>query len=113
RVYLYEPSYFGGLSYFVTGGYNIMQEGQEYIVFLKHLKVPSGYHYKDDEDISFMPVSSLYGKYPLQSKRNTHVVSENTEDSYYQVKDFDILTQEESTLKKYEEFKRLVMQQMK
>lgn len=110
-IYLYEPSSFHkSESYSSTGGYNIMLDNQEYIVFLNHLKKPEGYQYKDREAISFVPISSYFGKYPVNSKEITPLISKEIETSdietmYSKVKDYDILTTQNEMLKKYQSFK--------
>lgn len=116
RIYVYEPSNFYLESYFVEEGYNVMQDGQEYILFLKHLPIPDGYKYKGKEAISFLPVSTLYAKYPLSSKNETKVLDRqkllysDEGVSYASVQTYDILTTEPKKLKQYEAFREHVLQ---
>ncbi|MEB2493727.1 hypothetical protein SOP93_21570 [Peribacillus frigoritolerans] len=67
-IIVYEPSEFLYDTYYVNSGYNIMKTNQDYILFLRHLEVPNGYTYKNDESISFIPTSTYFGKYSLNNK---------------------------------------------
>jgi hypothetical protein len=111
-IYIYEPSNFFASSYYVMGGYNIMHEDQAYIVFLKHIKIPEGYRYKGNEAISFIPVSTYYGKYPVKSAESAIVIPKEKEVSYTQVKDLDVITQEEDVVNKYNTLKHEVLTNM-
>lgn len=114
RINLYEPSSFYAFSYTSMGGYNIMQEGEEYIVFLKHLKVPEGYKYKGEEERTFIPVSSYYGKFPIKNRGETEVISEkaliNGKVIYDRVKNYEIITSSKQVLEKYYALKQEVLQ---
>lgn len=115
HIYLYEPSNFSAASfYYVMGGYNIMQSGQEYIVFLKHLKIPEGYRYKGNEAVSFVPISTYYGKYPMNGIGTPNLINEDLIKkgaiTYDDVKDFDLITTNKDILAKYNAFKEEVLQ---
>ncbi|GIO86158.1 hypothetical protein J25TS5_30900 [Paenibacillus faecis] len=117
EIYIYEPSYFFGPNYLSFGGYNIMQDDGEYIVFLKHLKKPEGYKYKGDEDVSFVPTSTYYGKFEETSneKTNQPLSREELDNGikYSKVKDWAIITTKQEQLQKYNELRNAVMAEYK
>jgi hypothetical protein len=98
----------------VNGGYNIMVEGQEYILFLKHLPIPPGYRYKEKEAITFLPTSTYFSKYPVHSQRITPVLrgqdSGENRYTYNQVKGFDIVTANKERVERYQSWKKQVLQ---
>lgn len=115
HIYIYEPGFFFRSSYSTEGGYNLMHGDREYILFLKHLKIPEGYKYKGKEAISFMPVSTYYSKYPLNSNGNTRVISKDELKkgiSYGEVKEFDIITENVQIFEKYNALKEEVLQNL-
>ncbi len=111
RIYIYEPGFFYNSEvYFGYGGYNVMLEDEEYILFLKHLPVPKGYRYKGNEAITFLPVSSYFSKYPVSNHGTTQLLEENAEITYKEVKDFELLTVNKEMLTQYYSFKKEVME---
>jgi hypothetical protein len=114
RIYIYEPSSFYGHRYQVEAGYNIMVEGQEYVLFLKHLPIPPGYHYKEKEAITFLPTSTYFSKYPVHSQHITPVLREQDSGenkyTYDQIKDFEILTIYKEKLERYQSLKKQILQ---
>ena len=44
-------------------GYVLMNSNREYILFLKHLDKVDGYKYKNNEKITYIPVSTRFSKY--------------------------------------------------
>ena len=71
-IYIQEPfsiSYLKGMeSMNSEKGYVLMNSNQEYILFLKHLDKADGYKYKDNEKITYVPVSTRLSKYCRQEK---------------------------------------------
>lgn len=110
EVYIYEPNYFTSDKYISMSGYNLMEEDVEYVFFLKKLEVPKGYKYKKDEEITFMPVSTLYSKISVDKGNNVEVMSQDDIDKekidYEKIKGFDILTTNEMIIDKYKKFKK-------
>lgn len=49
-------------------GYVLMNSNQEYILFLKHFDKVDGYKYKNNEKITYVPVSTRLSKYCRQEK---------------------------------------------
>lgn len=113
NILLYEPAYFWpyiddpNAGTYSTGGYQLMQKGEEYILFLQSLKSPKGYKLSEDEKISYLPVSELYGKIPINSKWKPTVIV-NDEVAYREVVNNDILTREKDILLNYIKIKEIV-----
>lgn len=109
RIYIYEPGFFYNSEVYTSyGGYNLMSEDKEYILFLKHLPIPKGYHYKDQEAITYLPVSSYFSKYPVSGNKATQTLDEDAEVLYKTVKNYEILTVKKEMLTKYQSFKKEV-----
>lgn len=84
-------------------GYIMQLDDQEYIFFLKKLKVPNGYKYKGKEKISYMPVSTIFGKYTVK-ETNTSIISEEKlkEGIYFsEIRNMDIVTTNSKILETY------------
>lgn len=109
NIYVYEPSTFSFDTYDVLSGYNVMKENTDYILFLKHLKIPDGYKYKNDEAITFLPVSTCYSKYTLNDRRTEESVSGSEKLTYEQVKDMGIITDDQEITDTYNALKKEVM----
>ena len=66
-IYIQEPvsiSYLKNMENITSiRGYVLMNPDQEYILFLKHLDKVDGYKYKNNEEITYLPVSTRFGKY--------------------------------------------------
>lgn len=110
-IYIYEPVNFTHRTYYSQNGYNIMDRDKEYIFFLKHLEVPEGYDYKNNEAITYLPVSVLYAKYNADagaSVEPVHIVEDST--TYESVKQKDLLTSNTSVIKTYQSIRETVLQ---
>lgn len=90
-IYIQEPfsiSYLKGMeSMNSEKGYVLMNSNQEYILFLKHLDKADGYKYKDNEKITYVPVSTRLSKYCRQ-KKPLLVNASKIEDGELYYKDF-------------------------
>lgn len=66
-IYVQEPvsiSYLKDMENITSvQGYILMNSNQEYLLFLKHLDKVDGYKYKNNEEITYLPVSTRFGKY--------------------------------------------------
>lgn len=109
-IYIEEPSVFlklDSLTYDVTYGYQIMEDNKEYIVFLKNLEKVDNYKYKNDEKYTFIPVSTLYAKYPLE-KEDVKVIEqskvEQGECKYGDIKNNSILSFKLEEVEKFKNF---------
>ena len=111
-IYVFEPSSFHFDTYDVVSGYNVMLGNADYIIFLKHLDVPDGYTYKNDESITFLPVSSYYGKYTLNDNRNEEVIHPNEDLNYKDVKSMGVLAEEKGIVDTYNTIKRQINNEM-
>lgn len=117
-IEVYEPANFlNRRGYISVGGYNLMKNDKEYILFLEYLKTEPEYPNKDEvEKLGYKPVSSLYAKYPIDREAITQVLNRDTVDtsqlSYDQVIDYDILTYEDTILEKYRRMKETVLEHM-
>lgn len=122
HIFVFEPGSFSTrissseFSYYSLGGYNLMREGQEYILLLKHLPKPAGYHYNDEQAMTFMPISSYYAKFPLNSEPGSGYLERAEWDkvvSYDRVKDWDILTSDPNVLQTYRQLKAEIAKSVK
>ena len=111
-IYVFEPSSFHFDSYDVVSGYNVMLDNTDYILFLKHLEVPDGYTYKNDESITFLPVSLYYGKYTLNDNHNEEIIQPNEGLTYKDVKDMGVLTEEKDIIDTYNTIKSQINTEM-
>ncbi|MEC0314438.1 hypothetical protein P5624_01335 [Bacillus subtilis] len=108
NVVIYEPSNFSSGTYNVESGYNVMEPNKKYLLFLKHLKIPSGYKYKNNEALTYMPVSSFYGKYTVnENKEHTKLIDINTIETktYHNIKEYEILTDDKNILQRLNDLK--------
>ena len=110
EIYIYEPSYFISNQYISMGGYNIMEEDKEYVFFLKNLTVPNGYKYKNDEEVSFIPVSTLYSKFSFDGDNKISTIPQDDIDreevNYNQIRELNIITTRQEVINKYEDLKK-------
>lgn len=113
-IYLYEPmSYENGYEIDSQGGYNLIHDNDEYILFLKHLQIPKGYRYKNEEQITYLPTTLLFSKYDLNSSDKMKVLREKDLDDgkiiYRNYADYEILATDQKKLDKFYELKRQVL----
>lgn len=114
-IFVYEPAVFSysvSKSYRSGGGYQMMKEGEEYIVFLQKLKTAEGYKMSEKEKNTFLPTTALFSKFPMQQGR-LEVVKEkkinNGKYSYADVENLEIITSENADLEKYVKIKEEVI----
>lgn len=71
-IYIQEPisiTYLNNMENITSiRGYVLMNTNHEYILFLKHLDKVDGYKYKNNEEITYIPVSTRFGKYCKEEK---------------------------------------------
>lgn len=113
NIFIYEPSNFivGNVSFLCFDGYTLMQPQYEYILFLKHLEIPKGYNYSGKEQISYLPVSSIYGKYKISNNPEYKVIntSANNNLKYKEVENMDLIASNNDVLNKYKNLKLNVL----
>lgn len=108
-IFVYEPSNLLCISYSAytcCGGYQLMQQDTEYVMFLRNLDKPEGYSYRGDEEISYLPISCLYGKYSVKETGKTPtVISEddicNQKYTYSEISQYPVLCTTEEELNSY------------
>ncbi|WP_129595701.1 hypothetical protein [Anaerophilus nitritogenes] len=111
NIYIYEPFSLGINTCEIENGYIPIKKDEEYIFFLKHLKIPNGYKYKGKEKITYIPVSTIFSKYNLMNETNTKPINKailNNGIEFIKVKNMDILTTNMNILKKYNTLKEQV-----
>lgn len=118
KIFIYEPAEFDeGYEYTSDKGYNLLNDTDEYILFLKHLDVPKGYQYKKDEADTYLPSTLLYSKYNVSRQVGTKLVDrkgiENRKVLFQNVKDYEVFTTEKYALKRFQELKKQVMKMEK
>ena len=90
-IYIQEPfsiSYLEGMECMNSEkGYVLTNSNQEYILFLKHLDKVDGYKYKDNEKITYVPVSTRLSKY-CRDEKPLLVDESKIEDGKLYYKDF-------------------------
>jgi len=118
EIILYEPAYFIKWiddyknGYFNSSGYQLIQDGSQYILFLNYLKAPNGYHWSAEEKRSFLPVSQLYSKYPLNEDMNLEARLMDMDqlwETWGQVQYFEVLTDDDEILNHYISLKNQVL----
>lgn len=118
EIILYEPAYFikwmddHQNGYFDSSGYQLIQDGNKYILFLSHLQAPQGYKWSEEEKRSFLPTSQLYAKYPLTI--NTEVESQLMDEgqlleTWGQTRDYELLINDKQILNHYISLKNQIL----
>lgn len=116
-IYIFEPNYFHSDQYNALYGYNIMIPDGEYIFFLKKIKAPKGYRGSEREAVTFLPVSTLYGKFPANQERKAKVISplalESGQTTFRNVQDYEVLSTDQSRLDSYFAIQQEVMNHLR
>lgn len=114
-IFIYELAVFSysvSKSYRSSGGYQMMKQGEEYIVFLQKLKTAKGYKMSEKEKNTFLPTTALFSKFPMQ-QGIVELMSEkkinNGKYCYANVKNLEIITSEKENLEKYVKIKEEVL----
>lgn len=110
EIYIIEPVSFIRGDSFYTGGWNYMQTGQEYIVYLKHLECIEGYEYTDQEQISYMPVSELYAKYNVNEVEVVEVLQDKENLIYKEVQNYAFLSEDIECVDTYNKIQEQIME---
>ena len=114
-IYIYEPAAFleyPDQTYNSIDGYQLMEAGKEYYVFLNPLKTAKGYKKSSEEEKTFLPSSTNFSVYPLE-EGNTKVLDNDKMDSgeyrYKDIKTFEILSMNGDILKQYRSIKKKLL----
>lgn len=115
-IYIYEPTtILYGLSYYeCMGGYMLMLDEEEYIMFLQHLKVPDSYKYKKDEEHTYVPISTTFSKYSLSQEDHVAVVDDFGEEQvlFRDTMKYEIIAATEEKKEKYIQLKQEVLKRL-
>lgn len=104
-LYIFEPNFFHGDQYYSLYGYQMMLPDTEYILFLTKIKAPPGYRGSEKEAITFLPVSTLYGKFPVNQEKKAKALSplalESGQTTFRDVQEYEILSADPKSLDTY------------
>lgn len=116
-IWIDEPAAFMksyGEIYDSVEGYQLMNDGEEYDVFLNSEKVVRGYKKSENEKRSYLPSTTKYSIYPVKNRKQKEILSQkkldNGEYSYGKIKNYYILTTRLEELKQYMENKKELKQ---
>lgn len=119
NIYIYEPADFEeDFEIFdSTGGYQLMETGKEYYVFLNGLKTAQGYKKSKKEKITFVPSTTKYSVYSAENKKkqvldNEKINGNKKEYHYGEIKNLSILTFEKNELRTYDNIRTEFMKKI-
>ena len=112
-LYIYEPISVQNntSSIYTTYGYIPMIENNEYMVFLKPLKVPKDYKMSEKEEISFMYYNPIYGKKSVDDKLY-YINNDNKELELNDIINYDVILKSD-TIDIYNEFNQIINEYVK
>lgn len=109
-IWIDEPAAFMksyGEVYDSVEGYQLMNNGEEYDVFLNSEKTVRGYEKSEREKRIYLPSTTKYSIYPVKNHKQKEILSQkkldNGEYSYGKIKNYYILTTKLEELKQYME----------
>ena len=109
NIYIYEPAYFEEEFeiYDSQDGYQLMESGKEYYVFLNGIKTAEGYKKSEKEKITFLPSTTKFSVYSTDNKEQKVLNQEKIDGDeerykYGEIKNLNILTSSKSELETYE-----------
>ena len=117
-IWIYEPAVFlydksqGYYFYETMNGYQIMQKGQEYIVFLQKLPANENYKKGEEENNTYLVFNSLYSKYPVLDGKTEALDNARLEGrkepryTYGEVKEQEILANSKKIIESYQKIKQ-------
>lgn len=112
KIVIFEPatiSYCVDNAYVSTEGYQLMEDDEEYYVFLQSLKCAKGYKKSVKENNMYTPCTTIYSVIPVKEKRCGLLEKdklENDEYKYKEVNGLEILTTSAASLNKYQRIKK-------
>lgn len=110
-IHVYEPSYFlfKPSLYYVTMGYNLMQEGDVYILFLQKKEASNQSGIDELEQNSYViTTNSALGKFKVDNHNQNTILDENTSYTYGQVRHLEVLVSNKKELEFYLDVKNQV-----
>lgn len=109
NIYIYEPAYFEEEFeiYDSQDGYQLMESGKEYYVFLNGIKTAEGYKKSEKEKITFLPSTTKFSVYSTDNKEQKVLNQEKIDGdeeryNYGEIKNLNILTSSKNELEIYE-----------
>lgn len=109
NIYIYEPADFEEeFEIFDSqNGYQLMESGKEYYVFLNGLKTAQGYKKSEKEKITFLPSTTKFSVYSTDNKKQKVLNQEKIDGdeeryNYGEIKNLNILTSSKNELEIYE-----------
>ena len=109
NIYIYEPAYFEEEFeiYDSQDGYELMESGKEYYVFLNGIKTAEGYKKSEKEKITFLPSTTKFSVYSTDNKEQKVLNQEKIDGdeeryNYGEIKNLNILTSSKNELEIYE-----------
>lgn len=108
EIYIFEPVDCVGDFMDCTGGYTLMQEETEYVLFLKKLK-NAGY---GDAEYVYMPQCMTYGKYTYGDSVPAKYIDSQDSDklpAYSDIRDAEVIILDDEQYDKYCRLKKEVM----
>lgn len=111
KIWIEEPATITVGRSFSTDGYQLMKNGQRYILFLKHLPCMDGYQYSRTEKNTFTLVSEYYGKFCVTEKEKIELLKNDTKDEllYREVSDYALFTENQDKVDTYQKLYKEVM----
>lgn len=120
NIYIYEPADFEEeFEIFDSqNGYQLMESGKEYYVFLNGLKTAEGYKKSEKEKITFLPSTTKFSVYSTDNKKQKVLNQEKIDGDeerykYGEIKNLNILTSSKSELETYENIRMEFMNKIK
>ena len=110
-VYIYELAAFEedfGI-YDAMEGYQLMQSGREYYVFLNTIKTAKGYQKSKEENVTYLPSTTCYSVIPVSPGKIETLKQEKVDSGEYcykDIKNMEILTTSKEVLKTYSSIKK-------
>ncbi len=109
KICVIEPSYFSYQEdYYSIGGYNLMQNGKTYMLFLEELPHDEKITVSK-KDVAYKPLSICYSKYCLDSETVVTIEEANEPSTFLEVQDYALITRSQQIVRHYEELKRSIL----
>ena len=120
-IYVYEPCHINlhrdaVNNYTLTYGYNLMQPGEEYILFLRDIGQPErDFHYAKTKQNAFLIANGAFGKYMVGNVGKTELLDVEKctaamDTLYGEIRDYEYLAYLPEVLSQYIEWKTTVLQ---
>ncbi len=110
KIFVYEPNNFMYRSkYYSLGGYNIMENEKEYILYLEKLIQPDDYTSKTNKLI-FKPVSTKFSKFEINNTNTPVIMIKEDVDaglySYDNIRNYEVIFTKKTDISLFNKIKR-------